>query len=99
MFRAESSSSAAVFWRPGTVAPGSAVERDDQVGASEDASIVFNANENVSIAKQRRMLPIFALRSQLLYCIEHFQCTIIVGATGCGKTTQLPQVSPSFLNL
>jgi ATP-dependent RNA helicase DDX35 len=88
------------FWRPGTVAPGAAVERDDssgsKLGGADDdaggggggAAIVFNANEGLSMARQRRALPIFAVREQLLYCIERYQCTVIVGATGCGKTTR-----------
>jgi hypothetical protein len=87
------------FWRPGTVAPGAAVERDDSSGsklgsADDDAgggggsTIIFNANEGLSMARQRRALPIFAVREQLLYCIERYQCTVIVGATGCGKTTR-----------
>ena len=39
----------------------------------------------------RESLPIFAYRTQLLEAIEQFQTLIIVGETGSGKTTQIPQ--------
>ena len=40
---------------------------------------------------QRRRLPIYAHRTQLLYLIEAHATTVVVGETGSGKTTQLPQ--------
>ena len=36
-------------------------------------------------------LPIHAHRTELLYLIEHHSTVILVGETGSGKTTQLPQ--------
>jgi pre-mRNA-splicing factor ATP-dependent RNA helicase DHX16 len=39
----------------------------------------------------RESLPIFAYREQLLEAIDQFQTLIIVGETGSGKTTQIPQ--------
>lgn len=80
------------FWKPGTVAPGVNVEREDgkesgAAGGGDDV-VVFNPHENLTIAKQRRMLPIFQNRLQLLHCVERYQCTVIVGQTGCGKTTR-----------
>jgi len=39
----------------------------------------------------RRSLPIFAYREELLEAIEVHQILIVVGETGSGKTTQLPQ--------
>lgn len=35
-------------------------------------------------------------RNNILYLVESFQTVIIVGETGCGKTTQLPQVVGPF---
>lgn len=32
-------------------------------------------------------------RNNILYLVESYQTMIIVGETGCGKTTQIPQVS------
>lgn len=31
-------------------------------------------------------------RNNILYLVESYQTVIIVGETGCGKTTQIPQV-------
>ena len=36
-------------------------------------------------------LPVARYRKQLLYLIEKHATVIIVGETGCGKTTQIPQ--------
>ncbi|KAJ4351780.1 uncharacterized protein N0V89_007123 [Didymosphaeria variabile] len=41
--------------------------------------------------KPPALLPIAQLRNPLLYAIETFPVTIIVGETGSGKTTQIPQ--------
>jgi ATP-dependent RNA helicase DDX35 len=41
--------------------------------------------------KPAALLPIAQLKDSLLYTIENFQVTIIVGETGSGKTTQIPQ--------
>jgi ATP-dependent RNA helicase DHX8/PRP22 len=37
--------------------------------------------------KQRQSLPIFQLREQLLEAVRDHQIIILVGETGCGKTT------------
>lgn len=44
-----------------------------------------------SMKEIRESLPIFAYREGLLEAIDQFQTLIIVGETGSGKTTQLPQ--------
>lgn len=41
--------------------------------------------------KPPALLPIAQLKDQLLYTIETFPITIVVGATGSGKTTQIPR--------
>jgi ATP-dependent RNA helicase DDX35 len=41
--------------------------------------------------KPPALLPIAQLKDQLLYTIETFPVTIVVGATGSGKTTQIPR--------
>ena len=40
---------------------------------------------------QRRSLPLFEVKEALLNHIERHWCTILVGETGSGKTTQVPQ--------
>lgn len=44
-----------------------------------------------SIQHQRRSLPVFAVRQELLNVIRENSVVIIVGETGSGKTTQLTQ--------
>ena len=39
----------------------------------------------------RRTLPMFAFREDLLKAIDEYQVLVVVGETGSGKTTQLPQ--------
>lgn len=36
---------------------------------------------------------LFQLRNHILYLVENYQTLVIVGETGCGKSTQIPQVS------
>ncbi|RDA89438.1 hypothetical protein CP532_6133, partial [Ophiocordyceps camponoti-leonardi (nom. inval.)] len=46
---------------------------------------------NLSIKEQRRQLPVYAFRSQLIQAVKENQILIVVGETGSGKTTQLTQ--------
>jgi ATP-dependent RNA helicase DHX36 len=40
---------------------------------------------------KRRTLPAYALRSETLSLIKDCRASVVSGATGCGKTTQVPQ--------
>ncbi len=44
-----------------------------------------------SIEETRKSLPIYSFRDQLLAAVAEYQVLIIVGETGSGKTTQIPQ--------
>ncbi|KAH6683321.1 P-loop containing nucleoside triphosphate hydrolase protein [Halenospora varia] len=44
-----------------------------------------------SLHKPASLLPIYRHRESLLYLIEAYPVTIVVGHTGSGKTTQIPQ--------
>jgi pre-mRNA-splicing factor ATP-dependent RNA helicase DHX16 len=44
-----------------------------------------------SLQEQRRTLPIYPYRDELLRAVRNHQILIIVGETGSGKTTQIPQ--------
>lgn len=46
---------------------------------------------NLGIQAQRSRLPITKHRDAILWSVENHPVTIIVGQTGCGKTTQIPQ--------
>ncbi|KAG6865288.1 hypothetical protein C0991_003748 [Blastosporella zonata] len=71
------------FWKPGTAGPGSTLDRATEV----EGNVVPSA----PAYSQRERLPIFKHREKLLYSIETHGVIIVVGQTGCGKTTQLPQ--------
>lgn len=42
-----------------------------------------------SIAEQRRFLPVYTVREELLQVIRENQVVVVVGETGSGKTTQV----------
>ncbi|KAJ3448551.1 atp-dependent RNA helicase dhx33 [Anaeramoeba flamelloides] len=44
-----------------------------------------------NIFKERRTLPIYGGRKKIINTIKSNATTIIIGETGCGKTTQVPQ--------
>lgn len=75
--------------------------QDDDVGGSsaisiteergEDKVITFNSHYSLSIEKQRQRLPIFNYRTHILYLLQKYSVVVIIGETGCGKSTQIPQ--------
>ncbi|PPQ98819.1 hypothetical protein CVT24_003373 [Panaeolus cyanescens] len=75
------------FWKPGTTGPGSNLDRSAQ---SEENFLPYAPPKTSSYNASDR-LPIYAHRDKLLYAIEKHGVVIVVGHTGCGKTTQLPQ--------
>lgn len=70
---------------------------DDSSGSSDDAEIEEEVpmteyeRERKKIQDQRKSLPVYPLREDLLKALRDHQILIIVGETGSGKTTQLPQ--------
>ncbi|CAG8812853.1 43026_t:CDS:10, partial [Gigaspora margarita] len=79
------------FWKPGTIAPGTSLDRETEKETNEALVTFVDRGTSLSIQQQRKRLPIYKSRDQILYLIEKYQTTIIVGHTGCGKTTQIPQ--------
>ena len=69
------------FWKP------TVIER----GNDGQDIIINNPNKNLPITQQRKNLPIWQHRHQILYAMENFRTLVLVGETGCGKTTQIPQ--------
>eukprot|EP00752_Nemacystus_decipiens_P017500 g15688.t1 len=41
--------------------------------------------------ESRQSLPIYRHRNSLLFAVQKYRATVLVGETGCGKTTQIPQ--------
>ncbi|GAB2231354.1 hypothetical protein Droror1_Dr00010360 [Drosera rotundifolia] len=79
----------AKFWKPGTERP--------RLVDDEEGGVVFHYSSSSSafgyggIEKQRQRLPVYKYRDSILYLVETHSVTIIVGETGSGKTTQIPQ--------
>ena len=72
--------------------------RDDDVGAQTVAVNALNpltkkplSANYFTILRQREMLPIYEARSTIKEMIVNHQVVLLVGETGSGKTTQLPQ--------
>ncbi|GAB4827043.1 ATPdependent RNA helicase [Ancistrocladus abbreviatus] len=81
------------FWKPGTERPRLV---DDEEGGvlfhySSSASSSSSGFGYASTEKQRQRLPVYRYRNAILYLVETHCTTIIVGETGSGKTTQIPQ--------
>ncbi|KAM4100842.1 hypothetical protein ACJW30_05G098700 [Castanea mollissima] len=81
------------FWKPGTEKP--RIVDDEEGGvlflstaASSSSSSGFGYG---SMEKQRQRLPVYKYRTAILYLVETHATSIIVGETGSGKTTQIPQ--------
>ena len=80
------------FWKPGTDVPGSHIEEERQnIVETAASSVVYNPNASLSIERQRQGLPVFRYRNHILYLVENYRTVVVVGETGCGKSTQIPQ--------
>ncbi|XP_069740321.1 probable ATP-dependent RNA helicase DHX35 isoform X1 [Narcine bancroftii] len=84
--------SAPKFWKPGAEAPGLGIS-EERVSSAEatGTTVIYNRYASLSIEQQRQKLPIFKHRNNILYLVENYQTLVIVGETGCGKSTQIPQ--------
>ena len=58
---------------------------------AERRLVTYNRDEKLALAAQRSRLPIFTCRDAILFLVETRATTVLVGQTGCGKTTQVPQ--------
>lgn len=56
-----------------------------------EAAQAIEAESRRSLSDVRKSLPIYQYRSELLAAIKEYQVLIVVGETGSGKTTQIPQ--------
>lgn len=67
-------------------------ERPDYAGENV-TTFIFNPFHKKSLKEQKTLLPIHQYNSHVLYLLESHQVLILVGETGSGKSTQVPQVS------
>ncbi|XP_021766037.1 probable pre-mRNA-splicing factor ATP-dependent RNA helicase DEAH9 [Chenopodium quinoa] len=84
----------AKFWKPGTEKPRLVEDEDGGVlffysSSSSSSSSSFGYANNIQ--QQRQRLPVHKRRDAILFLVENHATTIVVGETGSGKTTQIPQ--------
>ncbi|GAA5888426.1 hypothetical protein JCM16303_005736 [Sporobolomyces ruberrimus] len=84
------------FWKPGTIAPGSSIDRDTSgdgsgSGGGGASAITGRVSSNLGISERRNRLPISKQRDSLLYALEQHPVIVLQSPTGTGKSTQLPQ--------
>lgn len=81
------------MWKPGAPRPAAnaALTLEVDREAEGGALAVWNAHAREALAAQRRSLPVARSREALLYAVEAHGVAVVLGATGCGKSTQLPQ--------
>lgn len=53
--------------------------------------IAYGKRSTLSMSEQRKQLPVYQLKDELLQAIRDNQILIVVGETGSGKTTQISQ--------
>jgi len=58
-----------------------------RIGCAVQAASDFARNK--TMAEQRRFLPVYGCRDELLQVIRENQVVVVVGETGSGKTTQV----------
>lgn len=67
-----------------------ALERLNEV-ESQYELVKFNSFSTLALDVQRKQLPIYKYKEQILYALETHRVVVVVGETGSGKSTQLPQ--------
>lgn len=56
---------------------------------------VYSVNYQ-NLLRKRITLPVFEYRSDFMRLLAEHQCIVLVGETGSGKTTQIPQWSVDY---
>ncbi|KAM0841759.1 hypothetical protein ACQ4PT_058806 [Festuca glaucescens] len=82
------------FWRPGSEKPSASLVDDEEGGVlflPTNTSSSSSGFGYASLERLRQRLPVYKYRKAILYLVERHATTIIVGETGSGKSTQIPQ--------
>ncbi|XP_025818311.1 probable pre-mRNA-splicing factor ATP-dependent RNA helicase DEAH9 isoform X3 [Panicum hallii] len=83
------------FWKPGSEKPSTLLVDDEEGGVVFLPSSTTSASSSgfgyASLERQRQRLPVYKYRKAILYLVERHATTIVVGETGSGKSTQIPQ--------
>jgi HrpA-like RNA helicase len=82
-----------MFQRPGSLSKAafgvkfSAQQQQQQQHGAADPP----AAAEPAAKRPRHGLPVESVRRELLYLVESHATVVVVGETGCGKTTQIPR--------
>lgn len=95
------------YWKPGSTKPTEkgdteglnvhdeydsiqdfALLNNDEKGA---LSVVYNPRRHLPLQQQRRQLPVYSHCREFVWAVQVSKVVIVVGETGTGKSTQLPQ--------
>ncbi|WVZ72770.1 hypothetical protein U9M48_021179 [Paspalum notatum var. saurae] len=82
------------FWKPGSEKPSTLLVDDEEGGVvflPSTSSASSSGFGYASLERQRQRLPVYKYRKAILYLVERHGTTIVVGETGSGKSTQIPQ--------
>uniref|UniRef100_A0A0N4Z3M9 RNA helicase n=1 Tax=Parastrongyloides trichosuri TaxID=131310 RepID=A0A0N4Z3M9_PARTI len=58
---------------------------------TQGGKVTYGKKTNLSLIEQRKSLPIYQLKDQLIQAIKDNNILVVIGETGSGKTTQLTQ--------
>ncbi|XP_065647336.1 ATP-dependent RNA helicase A protein isoform X3 [Hydra vulgaris] len=84
-------------WNP-WLAQSIIIEGEEGERVAQSGSLIYDEfqakwddSNFVSMLEQRKELPVYKYKQQIIELVNENQVVIIRGATGCGKTTQVPQ--------
>ena len=81
-----------MFKRPGSVSKSAfGVNYDSSRQQQQPAGNAPRADGPPSKRARTEQLPAEQVRRELLYLVENHATVVVVGETGCGKTTQIPR--------
>lgn len=66
-------------------------DQDDPLEGDKQEDVPVETKRKISMEEVRKSLPVYKYRDQFLDAMSKHQVLIVVGETGSGKTTQLPQ--------
>ncbi|KAK6623140.1 hypothetical protein RUM43_008992 [Polyplax serrata] len=79
------------FKKPGDIYRGFEEDAVD-IDPNSSTTFIYNPNVTLPFEQQKQRLPIYKVRNHILYLLEKYQILVLVGETGCGKSTQIPQI-------
>lgn len=68
------------------------IVNSDQGSSFMKKRVVIDVRRPSEIEKERHDLPVVMMEQEIMEAINENSSIILCGETGCGKTTQIPQV-------